>query len=79
VVADHQRDTKDTGSPEVQVAMLTARIKDVSEHLDMHKMDHSSRRGLLAMVGNRNSLLRYLQHEDRERYLNLIKRLGLRK
>ncbi len=79
MVAEHQRDTKDTGYHDVQVAMLTARIKDVSDHLDVHKMDHSSRRGLLAMVGNRNSLLRYLQREDRERYLDLIKRLGLRK
>lgn len=68
----------DTGSPEVQVALLTERIKHLTEHLKTHKHDHHSRRGLLKMVGDRKSLLRYLSNEDIVRYRSLIERLGLR-
>ena len=69
----------DTGSPEVQVAMLTQRIKDLTEHLKQHKHDHHSRRGLMALVGRRRRLLRYLQTIDINRYRTLIERLGLRR
>ena len=69
----------DTGSPEVQVAILTARINDLNEHLKIHKKDHHSRRGLLKMVGQRRNLLKYLKEVDVERYRTLIARLGLRK
>ncbi|GIH05989.1 30S ribosomal protein S15 [Rhizocola hellebori] len=69
----------DTGSPEVQVAMLTKRIKDLTEHLKMHKHDHHSRRGLLLLVGQRKRLLTYLQKKDITRYRELLARLGLRK
>jgi small subunit ribosomal protein S15 len=69
----------DTGSPEVQVAMLTQRIKDLTEHLKEHKHDHHSRRGLLILVGQRRRLLQYLQRTDITRYRSLIERLGLRK
>jgi small subunit ribosomal protein S15 len=69
----------DTGSPEVQVAMLTKRIADLTEHLKLHKHDHHSRRGLLLLVGQRRRLLRYLESVDVERYRSLIKRLGLRR
>ena len=69
----------DTGSPEVQIAILTKRIDELTEHLRTHKKDHSSRRGLLKMVGKRNSLLKYLTREDRTRYQQIIGRLGLRK
>lgn len=69
----------DTGSPEVQVAMLTQRIKDLTEHLKSHKHDHHSRRGLLLLVGQRRRLLAYLQHLDIARYRTLIERLGLRR
>jgi small subunit ribosomal protein S15 len=79
VVADYKIHEKDTGSPEVQVAILTTRINELTEHLKTHQKDHSSRRGLLKMVGRRNSLLKYLTREDRNRYLKLISRLGLRK
>ena len=79
IVADYKTHDKDTGSPEVQVAILTARINELTEHLRTHQKDHSSRRGLLKMVGRRNSLLKYLTREDRNRYLKLIGRLGLRK
>ena len=68
----------DTGSPEVQVALLTQRIKDLTEHSRQHKHDHHSRRGLLLLVGQRKRLLRYLERTDIERYRSLIKRLGLR-
>jgi small subunit ribosomal protein S15 len=70
---------KDTGSPEVQVALLTARINHLTEHLKGHLKDHSSRRGLLKMVGRRASLLKYLAREDRQRYQAIIDRLGIRK
>lgn len=69
----------DTGSPEVQVAVLTERINDLTEHLKVHKQDHHSRRGLLMMVGKRRRLLNYLRRQDVERYRNLIGRLGLRR
>ena len=69
----------DTGSPEVQVAVLTKRINDLTEHLKTHKKDHHSRRGLLMMVGHRRNLLAYLQKTDIERYRALIQRLGIRK
>ncbi len=69
----------DTGSPEVQIAMLTQRIKDLTEHARAHKHDHHSRRGLLLLVGRRKRMLRYLESTDIERYRSLIKRLGLRR
>ncbi|WP_461204416.1 30S ribosomal protein S15 [Clostridium sp. DL1XJH146] len=69
----------DTGSPEVQIALLTERINQLNEHLKVHKKDHHSRRGLLMMVGKRRGLLNYLKKQDIERYRSLIKRLGLRK
>lgn len=69
----------DTGSPEVQVAILTEQINVLTEHLKIHKKDHHSRRGLLKMVGHRRRLLNYLQSEDVERYRGLVKALGLRK
>ena len=69
----------DTGSPEVQIAVLTFRINDLNEHLKVHEKDHHSRRGLLKMVGQRRNLLNYLRDKDVERYRNLIARLGLRK
>lgn len=70
---------KDTGSPEVQIALLTYRINHLTEHLKVHKKDEHSRRGLLKLVGKRRRLLRYLERTDRQRYLQLIERLGLRK
>ncbi len=79
VVSDYRIHEKDTGSPEVQIALLTKRITQLTEHLKTHKKDHSSRRGLLKMVGKRNSLLKYLTREDRARYQQVIGRLGLRK
>ncbi len=79
IVADYRVHEKDTGSPEVQIALLTKRINELTEHLKGHKKDFSSRRGLLKMVGNRNSLLKYLMREDRSRYQATITKLGLRK
>ena len=79
ILQDHQRAQADTGSPEVQVALLTARITELTEHLRTHKKDHASRRGLLMMVSKRSGLLTYLRNKDRNRYLSLIGRLGLRK
>lgn len=79
VLADYRIHEKDTGSPEVQIALLTKRINELNEHLKGHKKDHSSRRGLLKMVGKRNALLKYLTKEDRTRYQQIISRLGLRK
>ncbi len=70
---------KDTGSPEVQVALLTERIRQLTEHLKIHRKDHHSRRGLMMLVGKRRRLLNYLKRKDFERYKNLIKALGLRK
>ncbi len=79
VLNDYKTHDGDTGSPEVQVAVLTSRINELTEHLKTHKKDHSTRRGLLKMVGRRSSLLKYLANKDRSRYQNLIGRLGLRK
>ncbi len=79
IVTDFRIHDNDTGSPEVQIALLTKRITQLTEHLKTHKKDHSSRRGLLKMVGKRNSLLKYLTREDRARYVQVIGRLGLRK
>ncbi len=79
IVTDYQRKDADTGSPEVQVAIYTKRIAELTEHLKIHKKDFSSRRGLLKMVAKRTHLLKYLQKHDRSRYQELIGRLGLRK
>ena len=79
ILSDFKTHEKDTGSPEVQIAILTKRINDLQEHFSAHKKDHSSRRGLLKMVGKRNSLLKYLTREDRTRYQQIIGKLGLRK
>jgi len=79
IVGDFKTHTADTGSPEVQVALITENISQLTEHLKVHKKDHTSRRGLLMMVGKRARLLKYLQKTDRERYLTLIKKLGIRK
>jgi small subunit ribosomal protein S15 len=79
LVKGYARHENDTGSPEVQIALLTQRITELTEHLKSHKKDHSSRRGLLKLVSRRSSLLRYLTAVDRERYQNVIARLGLRK
>ncbi len=79
VVEEYGTHATDTGSPEVQVALLTERINHLTEHLKVHPKDHHSRRGLLMMVGKRRRLLRYLQEQDVERYRSLIARLGLRR
>ena len=79
IVAAHARSTHDTGSPEVQVAILTARINDLTPHFKAHMKDHHGRRGLLKMVNQRKSLLAYLKNKDAERYTALIHKLGLRK
>ena len=79
VIQDNRIHETDTGSPEVQVAILTARIQQLTEHLKVHKKDHHSRRGLLKMVGQRRGLLNYLKDNDVERYRALVERLGLRK
>ncbi|MBK9128110.1 MAG: 30S ribosomal protein S15 [Phycisphaerales bacterium] len=79
IVESHRRHELDTGSAEVQIALLTTRITQLTEHLKGHKKDHSSRRGLLKMVGKRSSLLKFLQSSDRDKYLDTIARLGLRK
>ena len=79
IIAEYGTAEGDTGSPEVQVALLTERIMDLTEHSRTHKHDHHSRRGLLLLVGRRRRLLRYLESIDVERYRSLIKRLGLRR
>jgi small subunit ribosomal protein S15 len=79
IIAEYATSEGDTGSPEVQVAMLTQRIKDLTEHLKEHKHDHHSRRGLLLLVGRRRRLLQYVQRTDITRYRTLIERLGLRR
>ena len=79
IVNEHKRHDGDTGSAEVQIALLTARINDLSEHLKTHKKDHASRRGLLKMVGKRSSLLKYLSQTAPQRYQEILKKLGLRK
>jgi small subunit ribosomal protein S15 len=79
IIGKHGRSETDTGSPEVQIAMLTTRINALTEHLRTHKKDHYSRRGLLKLVGQRRRFLNYLQREDLESYRALIKELGLRR
>jgi small subunit ribosomal protein S15 len=79
LITDYQVHGTDTGSPEVQVALLTERINQLIDHLKTHQHDHHSRRGLLKLVGRRRRLLAYLSHKDRERYRVLIDRLGLRR
>jgi small subunit ribosomal protein S15 len=79
IIDQFRREQTDTGSPEVQVALLTARINELHEHMRTHKKDHASRRGLLKMVSKRNGLLSYLRNKDRSRYQTVINRLGLRK
>ena len=79
IIEKYARKAGDTGSPEVQVALLTARINDLNEHFKVHPKDHHSRRGLLKMVGQRRNLLAYLKSKDIERYRTLIEQLGLRK
>ncbi|MFV0401633.1 MAG: 30S ribosomal protein S15 [Oscillospiraceae bacterium] len=79
IMKEHARHEGDTGSPEVQIAVLTQRINELTEHLKVHKKDHHSRRGLLKMVGHRRNLLGYLQKKDIERYRAIIAKLGLRK
>lgn len=78
-IETHRQHEKDTGSPEVQVALLTGRIRELTEHLKANKKDHSARRGLLKMVGRRASLLKYLTRTDRARYRKIVADLGLRK
>jgi len=79
IIETYRTHDKDTGSPEVQVAILTARINELTEHLRAHKKDHASRRGLLQMVGKRSALLKYLRREDYTRYRRTIEALKLRK
>ncbi len=79
VIDEYRINDKDTGSPEVQIAILTSRINELTEHLKTHRKDHASRRGLLKMVATRASLLKYLSKKDVERYRAIIGRLGLRK
>ncbi len=79
VVHDFETHQGDTGSPEVQIALLTKRINDLTEHLKTHRKDHASRRGLLKMVGTRSALLKYVGKKDAKRYQQIISRLGLRK
>ena len=79
IIAEYGKTATDTGSPEVQVALLTARINELNEHLKVNQKDHHSRRGLLKMVGHRRNLLNYLQKTDIERYRAIVAKLGLRK
>ena len=79
IIAANKTHETDTGSPEVQIAVLTKRINDLTEHLKIHQKDHHSRRGLLKMVGHRRNLLNYLQKTDIERYRAIVAKLGLRK
>ena len=79
IIAKYGRTENDTGSPEVQIALLTERINHLTEHLRSHKKDHHSRRGLLKMVGQRRGLLNYLMKKDNERYRTIIEELGIRK
>ena len=79
IIADYARAKSDTGSPEVQVALLSKRISELTEHFGEHKKDHHSRQGLLKMVNKRRKLLDYLKDKDQDRYRELIKRLGLRR
>lgn len=79
IISEHASHEGDTGSAEVQIALLTKRINDLTEHLKLHKKDHHSRRGLLIMVGKRRNLLNYLTKEDINRYRSIIEKLGIRK
>lgn len=79
IIQENQRSANDTGSPEVQIALLTARIEQLTEHFKVHKKDHHSRRGLLQLVNRRRSLLDYLKRKDSDRYKGLIEKLGLRR
>ena len=79
IIGSFGRGTSDTGSPEVQIALLTARINDLTDHFKAHSKDHASRRGLLMMVSKRSSLLKYLRLHNRKKYLEVINRLGIRK
>lgn len=79
IIEEYKTHEGDTGSPEVQVALLTERIRHLTEHLKLHRKDHASRRGLLKLVGQRSRLLRYLGGKDRTRYRGLIQKLGLRR
>jgi small subunit ribosomal protein S15 len=79
IIDEFETHESDTGSPEVQIAILTKRINDLTEHLKTHKKDHASRRGLLKMVGTRSALLKYVSKKDVKRYQDIISRLGLRK
>jgi len=79
IIKDFGSNENDSGSAEVQVAILSERIKNLTEHLKMHKKDFGSRRGLLSMVGQRRNLLRYIKNKNEDRYSNLIKKLGLRR
>ena len=79
IITEYKRDDADTGSPEVQVALITKRVRDLTEHLKVHKHDHASRRGLKKLVGQRSRLLLYLKGKDVERYRSLIQSLGLRR
>ncbi len=79
IINTYKRDEKDTGSPEVQIALLTERINELTEHLKVHQKDNHSRRGLLKMVGARRSLLKYLSDKDVQRYRDIVEKLGLRK
>jgi small subunit ribosomal protein S15 len=79
IIDQYKLNDSDTGSPEVQIALLTNKIAELTEHLRTHRKDHSSRRGLLKMVGTRSSLLKYVRNSDMERYKEIIAKLGLRK
>ena len=79
IINKNKRSEKDTGSPEVQIAILTTRINQLTEHLKEHKKDHHSRRGLFKMVGHRRNLLNYLKKKDIDRYRDIVAKLGLRK
>ncbi|HEX5950717.1 MAG TPA: 30S ribosomal protein S15 [Actinomycetota bacterium] len=79
IIAEHRRSDSDTGSAEVQIAVLSKRISDLTEHLKLHKNDHASRRGLLMLVGRRRRMLEYLKREDIDRYRDIVAKLGLRR
>ena len=79
IIGDFETHEGDTGSPEVQIALLTNKINELTEHLKIHRKDHASRRGLLKMVGTRTALLKYINRKDTKRYQDIISRLGLRK
>jgi len=79
IIGDFETHDGDTGSPEVQIALLTRKINELTEHLKIHRKDHASRRGLLKMVGTRSALLKYISKKDIKRYREVISRLGLRK